>query len=74
MLLGPVVQVAFQATAFEILRVHQPLARCAQVVEAGLQVGAQTDVLEHQSGLVRKVVDELLPQSASTFRRDAWPR
>src|ERR1019366_7596247 len=51
-LLGAVVQVAFQAAAFLVLGGDQALAGEPQLLEAGLEVGGQADVLEHQAGLV----------------------
>ena len=60
MLLRAIMEIPFQAPAFQILRLHQPLPRGAQLVEPRPQVGAQPHVLEHQSRLVREIVDQLL--------------
>ena len=59
-LLRTVVEVAFQAPAFQVLRLHQPLPRRAQLLKPGEQISAETDVLEHQTCLVGEVVHQLL--------------
>src|SRR3979409_1636107 len=53
-------EVALQAPALVVLGSNQPLPRCAQLYQAGLQIGCKTHVLQHQPRLVRKVVEELL--------------
>ena len=59
-LLGAVVEVALQPPALLVLRRDQALARCAQVLQPRQQLGGEAHVLEHQPGLVGKVVEQLL--------------
>ena len=59
-LLRTVMEVAFQAPAFQILRLHQTLPRGAQLLKSREQVGAETDVLEHQPRLMGEIVHQLL--------------
>ncbi|HEY7926837.1 MAG TPA: hypothetical protein VIG86_05370 [Candidatus Dormibacteraeota bacterium] len=59
-LLGTIVQVALDPAPFTILRRDQPLPRRTEVLEPRRQVRAEPHVLEHQPGLVGKVVEQLL--------------
>ena len=59
-LLRPVVEIPLQASPLQVLCVHKPLSGRTQLVEPRLQVRAEPDVLEDQSGLMREVIDELL--------------
>jgi hypothetical protein len=66
MLLGAVVDVAFEAAPLFVLRGHDPLPRGAELgrlhrdlVQAGLEVGGQPGVRQDQPGLVGEAVDEL---------------
>jgi hypothetical protein len=54
------VEIALQASAFLVLRRHQPLARRAQVFQALQQLRGQADVLQNEARLRRQVAQQLL--------------
>ena len=59
LLLRPIMNVAFESAARLVLGAHQPLARGAQVLEAGQQVRRQPRIAKHQAGLGGEVGDQL---------------
>jgi hypothetical protein len=58
-LLGAVVEVAFEPAPLAVLSGDESLPGGAEIVESSLEVGAETDVLEDEAGLMREVVHEL---------------
>ena len=60
LLLGAVVQVALDLLPLGVLGLHQPPPRRPQIIDAGLQLGGQGDVAQHQPGLGGQVGQQLV--------------
>jgi hypothetical protein len=72
-LLGPVVQVPFHATALAVPRLHDPLARCPDLLQLGSHLSVQPRVFDRHPGRRGSAADEPLVERGIVDQRRKRP-